>query len=292
LWLAARYINMIASYLLFLNFFIMNLVSVIFILTVFASGCANVKNDNSHDPFTNGTWIDLTYSFSDSTLYWPNNPTGFVLDTQAVGMTPGGYYYSSNAFTAPEHGGTHLDAPIHFAEGKLTTDQLPLESLTGRAVVIDVTKKALANRDYLISVADVEEWEKKHGTIAPSSIVLFRTGYGRYYPDARMYFGTGEKGDTAIPLLHFPGIDPALSEWLLTSRNIKAVGLDTPSIDYGQSTDFKTHRVLMGQNIPAFENVANLEQLPARGAYVVALPMKIKGGSGGPLRIVAWINKP
>jgi kynurenine formamidase len=83
-----------------------------------------------------------------------------------------------------------------------------------------------------------------------------------------------------------------LAEWLVTSRKIKAVGLDTPSIDYGQSTDFKAHQVLMGQNIPAFENVANLEQLPVKGAYVVALPMKIKGGSGGPLRIVAWINTP
>jgi kynurenine formamidase len=270
----------------------MNFVSVIFISIVFAAGCAIVKKDNNQDPFTNGRWIDLTYSFSDSTLYWPNNPTGFVLHSQADGITPGGYYYSSNAFTAPEHGGTHLDAPVHFAKGKLTSDQLPLESLTGRAVVIDVSAKALLNRDYLISVADVEEWEKKHGTIAPASIVLFRTGYGRYYPNARMYFGTDAKGDSAIPLLHFPGINPVLAEWLLTSRKIKAIGLDTPSIDYGQSTDFKAHQVLMGQNIPAFENVANLEQLPVKGAYVVALPMKIKGGSGGPLRIVAWINTP
>jgi kynurenine formamidase len=238
-----------------------------------------------------GNWIDLSYSFSDSTLYWPNNPAGFKLDTQMNGVTPAGFYYSSNAYSAPEHGGTHLDAPIHFAQGKQTVDQIPLENVIGNAIVIDVSEKALKNRDYLIAVGDLENWEKvNEQNIPDSAIVLFRTGYGQYYPDRMKTFGTDQKGAEAVPLLHFPGIDPAAAEWLTTKRKIKAVGIDTPSIDFGQSKDFKTHQVLLGKNIPAFENVANLDKLPRNGAYIIALPMKIKNGSGGPLRIIAWVK--
>ena len=252
--------------------------------------CKQAKNISLEETLSKGRWIDLTYSLSDSTLYWPNNPTGFRLDTQSNGITPGGFYYSSYSFSAPEHGGTHLDAPVHFAEGKQSADQVPLENLTGGVVVIDVSEKALKNRDYLVSIKDVQDWEVKNDSILQGSIVLFRTGYGQYYPDAKKYFGTTEKGTAGIAQLHFPGIDPATAEWLVTKRKIKALGLDTPSIDYGQSKDFKTHQTLLGKNIPAFENVANLDKLPAKGAYVVALPMKIKNGSGGPLRIVAWLS--
>jgi len=263
----------------------------IFLSLIIITGCDLKKNDNDPGKFLSaGKWIDLTYSFSDQTLYWPNNPTGFKLDTQINGITPAGFYYSSNTFSAPEHGGTHLDAPVHFAKDHLTLDQVPLSNLTGNAVVIDVSEKALKDPDYLISVNDIEKWENKNGKIPDSSIVLFRTGYGQFYPDAKKYFGTDEKGADAIPKLHFPGIDPAAAEWLTSQRKIKAAGLDTPSIDYGQSKDFKTHQILLRKNIPAFENVANMDQLPITGAYIIALPMKIKNGSGGPLRIIAWIK--
>jgi kynurenine formamidase len=236
-------------------------------------------------------WVDLTYSFDSTTLYWPNNQTGFVHTTDADGITPLGYFYSSYSICTPEHGGTHLDAPIHFAKDKLTIDQIPLTSLTGNAIVIDVSENALKNKDYLIQVSDIEAWEKKNGQIDKNTIVLFRTGYGQFYPDREKYFGTALKGLEAIPLLHFPGIDPVTTEWLVEKRNIKALGLDTPSMDYGQSKDFQTHRILLDKNKPGFENVANLDKLPAKGIYVVALPMKIGKGSGGPLRIIAGINE-
>ena len=261
-----------------------------FVIIFHIIGCTNSGNNDVTKLLSEGRWIDLSYSFSDSTLYWPNNPTGFQLDIQSNGITPAGFFYSSNAFCTPEHGGTHLDAPVHFAQGKETVDQIPLENLTGHVVVIDVSDRALKNRDYLVSIKDVQDWEKKNDTITPRTIVLFRTGYGEYYPDPNKYFGTSIKGAEAIPLLHFPGIDPAVAEWLATQRKIKAIGLDSPSIDYGQSKDFKTHQVLLAKNIPAFENVANLTQLPVKGAYVVALPMKIKNGSGAPLRIIAWVK--
>ena len=236
-------------------------------------------------------WIDLTHSFDSTTLYWPNNPEGFRHPEQFAGKTALGYYYASYTFSAPEHGGTHLDAPIHFAEGKLTSDQLPLESLTGPAVVIDVADTAARNRDYQVPVKALEDWEAVHGRIPDNSIVLFHTGYGKYYPDRLRYFGTDVRGAAAIPELHFPGIATETAAWLTGQRMIKAVGLDSPSLDHGQSIDFSTHQVFMEANVPGFENVANLDQLPATGAFIIALPMKIRGGSGGPLRIVAALPK-
>ena len=235
-------------------------------------------------------WIDLTYPFSGKTLYWPNNAKGFELDTMHDGPTEKGFYYSSFGFSAPEHGGTHVDAPIHFAQGKKTVDQLSLDQLTGDAVVIDVSAKAMSNRDYLITVDDLLNWEKTNGPISANTIVFFKTGYGKYYPDRKQYFGTDLKGDEAIAQLHFPGVGEELALFLTSSRKVKAVGIDTPSIDYGQSDSFKAHRIILKDDVPVFENVANLDQLPARGIYVVALPMMIEKGSGAPLRIIAGIS--
>ncbi len=230
--------------------------------------------------------VDLTYAFDANSVYWPTAEQ-FKLETDFEGMTDKGYFYSAYRYSAAEHGGTHLDSPVHFAKGRYTVDQLPLEQLMGSAIVIDVTAQCASNPDYLVSVADFENWEKQNGRIGPGTIVLLRTGFGKYYPDRKKYLGTDERGAEAVAKLHFPGLDPAAAAWLTQNRSIKAIGLDTPSIDYGQSTFFESHRTLFDKNIPAFENVANLEQLPLKGFSVIALPMKIKGGSGGPLRIVA-----
>lgn len=239
-------------------------------------------------PFTNGRWVDLSHDFSFDTLYWPT-ATGFSLTADFKGMTPKGYFYSSNTYRASEHGGTHLDAPIHFARDRKTVDQIPLEQLTGNAVVIDVTTKAQADADYQVQVVDITVWEKQHGEIPADSIVLINTGFHQRWPDAVKYLGTAEKGPEAVEKLHFPGLHPDAAKWLTENRRIKCVGLDTASIDYGQSKLFESHRILFEKNVPAFENVANLSAMPAKGAFVIALPMKIKGGSGGPLRIVAWL---
>lgn len=239
-------------------------------------------------PFPNGKLVDLTYSFSTEAIYWPTAQS-FTLEKVADGITPGGYYYAANNFAAAEHGGTHLDSPIHFAEGKHTTDQIPLEQLLGAAIVIDVSAAALANRDYQVQVSDFEAWEKTHGRIPDKAIVLLRTGSGKFWPDRETYLGTTETGPDAVPKLHFPGLHPEATAWLVSNRQINAIGIDTPSIDYGQSTLFESHVTLFAANIPAFENVANLEQVPETGAHVIALPMKIQGGSGGPLRIIAIV---
>ena len=236
--------------------------------------------------FPSGRIVDLTYAFDANSVYWPTAEQ-FKLETDFEGVTDKGYFYSAYRYSAAEHGGTHLDSPVHFAKGRYSVDQLPLEQLLGPAIVIDVTEKCATNPDYLVSVADFENWEKRNGKIAAGTIVLLRTGFGKFYPDRKKYLGTEERGAEAVAKLHFPGLDPAAARWITTNRSIKAIGLDTASIDYGQSTLFESHRALFEKNVPAFENVANLDQLPAKGFSVIALPMKIKGGSGGPLRIIA-----
>jgi kynurenine formamidase len=203
-------------------------------------------------------------------------------------QTPGGYYYAANNFSAAEHGGTHLDAPVHFAEGQWTTEQIPLERLIGHAIVVDVQSGADSSADFRVDAAAIDGWEQKHGAIPSGSIILFHTGWARRWLKRAQYLGTSRTGAEAVPELHFPGIDSAVAQWLV-KRKVKAVGIDTPSIDYGQSNSFPTHRVLSASNIPAFENVANLHRLPPSGSFVIALPMKIKGGSGGPLRIIALV---
>ena len=237
-----------------------------------------------------GSVVDLTYAFDASSVYWPT-AEGFKLETDFEGDTEKGYFYSAYRYSAAEHGGTHLDSPVHFARGRHTVDEIPLEQLMGSAIVVDVTKQCANNPDYQVSVADLQNWERTNGRIARGTIILLRTGFGKFYPDRKRYLGTDERGAEAVAKLHFPGLHPDAARWLTQNREIKAIGLDTASIDFGQSTLFESHRVLFDKNIPAFENVANLERLPAKGFSVIALPMKIKGGSGGPLRIVAVLGK-
>jgi kynurenine formamidase len=240
------------------------------------------------DLLLDGNWIDLTHDFSSETIYWPTAKP-FTLEIVSAQRTPAGYYYAANNFAAAEHGGTHLDAPVHFAEGKWTTDQIPLDRLVGNAIVIGVERQADSSADYRVDLAAIQEWEQTNGRVPDSSIVLIRTGWGRRWPNKQAYLGTTARGAEAVSQLHFPGIDSSAARWLVEQRAVRAVGIDTPSIDQGQSRNFSTHQVFSAANVPAFENVANLERLPTTGSFVVALPMKIKGGSGGPLRIVAIV---
>jgi kynurenine formamidase len=237
----------------------------------------------------NAQLVDLSWSFDEHTLYWPTSPSAFEHKELAYGPTPGGYFYSSYSICTPEHGGTHLDAPIHFAAKGLTSDAIPLEQLIAPVVVIDVAGKAAANADYRLTADDVKTWEARNGAIGAGTIVLLRTGWGKRWPDRKAYFGDDTPG--ATDKLHFPSFSEESARLLVIERHVAAIGVDTASIDYGPSTDFIVHRVALGANVPGLENVANLERLPARGAWLMALPMKIAGGSGGPVRIVALVPR-
>jgi kynurenine formamidase len=230
--------------------------------------------------------VDLSHSFDDSTLYWPTAPAGFQLDPIAHGQTDAGFFYAAYSFCTPEHGGTHLDAPQHFAEHGATTDAIPLGRLVAPAVVIDMSDDAANDRDALLGRAHIEAFEAEHGTITPGTIVLVRTDWSERWPDRARYFGGDTPGDTSN--LHFPGIGADAAE-LLVERQIAAVGLDTASLDHGPSRGFEAHRILAAAGIPGFENLHSLAQLRARGAWVIALPMKIGNGSGGPLRAIAIV---
>jgi kynurenine formamidase len=230
--------------------------------------------------------VDLTHDFDETTVYWPT-ARRFTLEATAHGPTPGGWWYAANDFCAAEHGGTHLDAPIHFARGGWTTEAIPLDRLRGPAAVVRATAGSEGDRDRLVTVRDLERDEAVHGPIPDGALVLLETGWARYWPDAARYLGTAVRGDVAH--LRFPGLAPEAARWLVTERRVRGVGIDTASIDRGRSTDFRAHRVLAAANVVVFENLANLGSLPARGAVVLALPMKIRGGSGGPLRAIAFV---
>lgn len=232
--------------------------------------------------------VDLTYAFGADTLYWPTSPSAFELKTLHRGPTDAGYFYSAYTFCAPEHGGTHLDAPVHFAEGRPAADAVPLGQLVAPAVVIDVSAKAAADPVYRLTRDDVLEWEKRHGRIEAGTIVLLRTGWGKRWPDRKAYFGDDTPGDASK--LRFPSYGAEAAR-LLLERKVAALGVDTASIDHGPSADFAVHVIANGADVPAFENVAHLDALPERGAFVIALPMKIAGGSGGPLRIIALVPR-
>ena len=228
--------------------------------------------------------VDLGHAFGPDTVYWPTETSGFRLTPLHHGITPGGYFYAANTYAAPEHGGTHLDAPIHFAEGKATTDAIPLTRLIAPAVVLDMTARAALDRDALLAVEDIDRFEREHGVIGAGAIVLVRSDWSLRWPDRLRYLGSDRTGDASD--LHFPGISADAAR-ALVARQVGAVGIDTASIDHGPSHDFPAHRLLMEADIPAFENLAQLGRLPARGALLIALPMNIQGGSGGPLRAVA-----
>jgi kynurenine formamidase len=254
---------------------------------IFISACATPERPI----FPPGTLVDLSHTYDAQTIYWPT-AEGFQLRKDAEGMTPAGYFYAANSLFTSEHGGTHIDAPIHFAQGRQTVDQIPLDRLLGPAVVIDVTSQSDGNADYQVTTEDVARFEREHGAIQDDAIVLIRTGFSRRWPDAARYLGSAARGAEGASQLHFPGLHPDAAKWLVTNRRIGAIGIDTASIDYGQSTLFESHRVLYERDVPAFENLTALERVPVTGAYVIALPMKIGGGSGAPLRAVAVLPAP
>jgi len=233
--------------------------------------------------------VDLTHALNARTLYWPTSPTSFKLDTISFGPTPGGWFYSAYAFSAPEHGGTHLDAPIHFGEAHLTVDRIPLEKLIAPAVVIDVSAKTRNDADYRLTPEDVTAFERANGRIRAGTIVLLRTGWSARWPDRKAYLGDDTPNDASK--LHFPSYGVEAARLLVQERRVAALGIDAASTDYGASTDFMVHRIAAAADVPGLENLTNLNLLPPTGAIVIALPMKIEGGSGGPARVVALVPR-
>lgn len=258
---------------------VLTAVCIMFIVTgAVWSGCASEKQGNI---------LDMTYAYDGNTIYWPN-ASPFKLTPEFQGMTERGYWYAANFYSASEHGGTHVDAPLHFAKNGRTVLQIPLTEWIGPAVKIDVTRQCAGNRNYLLSVDDIKQWEKENGRIPDGAWVIMYTGVGtQFYPDPKRVLGTDKKGLPALPELSFPAFSRESAEFLTKERNIRGIAIDTPSIDYGQSKDFWVHRVICGADKLGLENIANLDKLPATGATLYVIPMSIKGGTGAPARVFA-----
>jgi kynurenine formamidase len=255
------------------------------ILISYLAGCLFLASCAT--PQTGRTVLDMTYPLDDAAIFWPTAKP-FSLTKLGWGISEGGWWYASNEFSASEHGGTHADAPIHFAAGGRTIGQIPLEEWIGPAVKVDVTAKCSRDRDYLLSAEDLEAWEKENGRIPAGSWVIMYSGIGtRYYPDKKMVLGTEKTGAAALPELSFPGFSVEAVDFLIEERTIKGIAIDTPSIDRGKAADFKVHQVLCGANKLALENIANLDKLPAKGATLYVIPMLIKEGTGAPARVFA-----
>jgi len=260
-------------------------------------GACSYQNPSRNQPFdpiktqginlNDAQYIDLSHSYEENTLYWPTSPTRFQLESFSKGMTAGGWFYSANSISMPEHGGTHLDAPIHFDKNGLSNDEIPLTQLIGEGIIIDITEQSAKNPDYRVQLADIKALEKKNGSIPKGAIILLRTNWSKYWPNPLTYLGDDTKKDASN--LHFPSFGVEATNYLIKERGVKALGVDTASTDYGQSKNFIVHRLMGAHQIPGMENLTNLDKLPYKGFWVIALPIKTKGGSGGPLRAIAII---
>ena len=258
--------------------------AIVAVASIAGCGARGEKTPPPYGAVRDSKLVDLTYAFDSTTLYWSPDEK-FRVEIVARGMTDAGYWYASNRICASEHGGTHLDAPIHFASGGWSTEQIPVDRLAGPACVIDVSPACSLDADYRLTVEDIRRWEKRNGAIPKGAIVLMRSGWGARWPDRARYFGATREGDPKT--YHFPGFSKEAAEFLVRERAVDAAGLDTPSLDHGPSADFAAHRAFAAANVPGLENVASLGRLPETGATVIALPVKISGGTGGPARIVA-----
>ncbi|MPY89804.1 MAG: cyclase family protein [Luteitalea sp.] len=231
--------------------------------------------------------VDLTHPLSPQSLYWPTG-SPFEHRRLAWGMNEEGLWYAAAAFSSPEHLGTHLDAPIHFAEEGWTATDIPIDRLVAAAAVIDISARSARIADTTLDPDDVTTWERMNGALPRGSMLIVRTGWSSRWPDWERYYGSKTPKDAGT--FHFPGVSQQAAT-MLVERGVAGVGIDTASIDPGVSTTFEAHRVLAAANIFNLENLANLDELPVTGGVIVALPMKIEGGSGGPTRVVAIVPR-
>jgi kynurenine formamidase len=222
--------------------------------------------------------LDLSYAINDKLVPWPGDKRFFEAQVNAT-VEKNGYF--TRSFWMLEHYGTHLDAPIHFPPGKLTVDQIPTKQLFGPAVVLDVRAEAAKDADYQLGPARIEEWEREHGRIPSGAIALLRTGWSSRWPDAQGYRNQDAEGK-----MHFPGFSVEAVKMLI-DRHVSGLGCDTASADYGASSNFAVHHLALGAGLYHLENLSDLSELPEAGAFLIVAPIKLEGGSGGPVRVFA-----
>jgi kynurenine formamidase len=224
--------------------------------------------------------VDLTHTLS------PEFPTffgvpGIEFDKKFDFKKDG---FNLNWWKVVEHCGTHMDAPIHFSENGATAERIPAEQLVAPLAVVDVSAKAAGNADYAMTKQDLADWETKNGRLPDGCCVAMNSGWAQHATNAAKFAGKDAAG-----VMHFPGIHPEATEWLLKERNAVGLAVDTLSLDHGISKDFKTHYQWLPSGRWGIECIANLANVPASGATLVAGLPKVKDATGGPARIFALV---
>ena len=190
--------------------------------TLLMVSCGRVEVRSEDVDLESVRLVDLSYTYDEETLYWPTSPSRFELTELAYGATEDGYFYSAYSFCTPEHGGTHIDAPIHFAEGASTAAEIPLRQLIAKGVVIDMSERAEADPDARLDLATVRGWEERNGPVPAGAIVILRTGWGSRWPDALAYLGDDTPGDASN--LHFPAYGEEAARFLVEDRRRRSLG--------------------------------------------------------------------
>jgi len=229
------------------------------------------------------TIIDLTHPLNDQCPNWEGSQESPFQAKELGNIERDGYY--SRGFSTQEHYGTHLDAPAHFAAGAWTVDEIPADRLVRPLAVIDVHELAASHPDYAVSVQDIGAWEQTHGAIPEGSVVIAHTGWDQRWAKQEDF-----RNEQADGLTHYPGFSLEAAEFLVTSRGVVGLGIDTMSVDIGATTTYPVHVFTSQQRIYHLENVANLAAVPPVGAIIVVAPIKLEKGSGGPVRLLALVE--
>ena len=227
--------------------------------------------------------VDLTHNLNDHSPNWEGTDKSPFSAKNLGSIEHDGYY--SRTFATQEHYGTHLDAPAHFAKGMWTVDQIPAERLVRPLVVLNVSAKTVGHPDYELTVQDIAEYEAQHGEIPDGAVVMVYTGWDDRWDAPNAFRNAAADG---VP--HFPGYSLEAAQFLVKTRNVVGLGIDTMSIDPGASKTYPVHQFTAKESVYQLENVANLGLLPPAGATVVVAPIKLENGSGGPVRLLALVK--
>jgi kynurenine formamidase len=252
--------------------------SLVLALLLFAARKSPMPEENAHRNI-----IDLTHNLNDRSPNWEGTEASPFEAKELGNIERDGYY--SRIFTTQEHYGTHLDAPAHFARGMWTVDEIPTERLVRPLVVLDVRQQARSNPDYEVGVQDIAGWESAHGEIPSGAVVMAYTGWDYRWNRPKEFHNVASDG-----LPHFPGFSLEAAEFLVKTREVVGLGIDTMSVDKGATTTYPVHQFTSKASVYHLENVANLGLVPPSGATVVVAPVKLENGSGAPVRLLALVK--
>ncbi|XP_055354209.1 isatin hydrolase-like [Paramacrobiotus metropolitanus] len=242
--------------------------------------------------FSSDRILDLSYTYDKNTVYWPHGKGYDTFNLTMIAYNeadPDKIFYRAGYYSTGEHGGTHIDTPAHLLRNGTDAENLEIQQLIGPAVVISIAEHIQAGHlDYALSPSDVSQWESQHGRIPDGAFVFLFADWGQRWPDRQRVFNVDDLSDYSH--MRFPGFHPDAIQWLITQRDIRGVASDGPSVESSvdiASERMGTHILLAKHNRIGVENVANLHKVPATGATVILMPMKISNATGAPLRLFA-----